>query len=1118
MLDIRKFICFSLFLILSTALAHGQCNRNTRIAISGNSPSLELCAGDQANGSVVFSTSNNGTQYSFVVTDQDDNFISSGTRSRIQFGDFGPGTYRIYGMSYSGSLRRPVGQNIFIAKLSGGCSELSINYITIHIADLEGGVVTTSGGDQEVSLCVGDGVSDVLDFMTSSPDADYRYIITDDAGDILVILDSPMADFENAPEGKCRVYGLSGSGTFLAQLGDNIYDTELTDGCEELSQNYIAINRIRTDGGRVATSANATRVYVCPNNDSDDLISFINNSDATHNYQYIITDNNGIIIGVPGGAMVDFNDAPPGVCRVYGASYTGSIGVGVGDNINGSISSACYSLSSNYIEVIRAIPQAGSVRSIDNDTIVYTCPGDTIVDLVDIMVLGGSNSQLAYLITSYEDTIIGFADQLPLNFTGAPSGICHVYVVAYTGDLNREVGIHVNQASFSDDCYDLSDDYLEVIRTRPEGGNIETANGETAVELCVGDGIPDIVTISNSSQSLAPYRYVVTDENNVIVGLPGVDFVDFDRAGGGICRIWGVSFIGEFSGRIGDNLDLISLSDDCYELSDNFIEVTRLLIDAGEVLSDDGRSVIYTCPGDGIDDFISYHSTSNTNARLSYVITNENNSVLAIFSDTSINFENVGQGICRIWAIAYTGNIILSGGQDVTMADLASGCAALSTSFLEVHRSLPNAGSIATLNGETNVLICNGDGSEAIVFFEVADLSSADVRYIITDDQDYILDIITDTQMDFSNAPTGVCRIYGISFTGDLAWQRGDNINEVLPAEDCFDLSDNYIEVTRNGVDGGIVTTEDNMSRVSICPGNGISNLIGFITTSESPGNYGYIVTDINNNVLGLPSSNEVDFEGAGIGTCRLWGVSYSGTITIDVGDNIILDPITDGCYDLSTNFVTVSRDNPNWDSFSTRQGDVSVEVTVGDGIPSVVSFSRDGRTFGLSSLLITDADGNILGITSGNAVDFEGAGEGVCYVYGIAYTGNLLASEGLNINSDILSSDCYDLSDNPVVVTRSNRFDGPEGPSAYKFLDVKSDVSINYGQISKLLRIQLVDSNEQFGQIYIHSSQGELVWISDIDGYLELDMNDLNIRHGIFLITYRDNEFVKTKKIIITE
>jgi hypothetical protein len=69
-----------------------------------------------------------------------------------------------------------------------------------------------------------------------------------------------------------------------------------------------------------------------------------------------------------------------------------------------------------------------------------------------------------------------------------------------------------------------------------------------------------------------------------------------------------------------------------------------------------------------------------------------------------------------------------------------------------------------------------------------------------------------------------------------------------------------------------------------------------------------YLVTNETNELLATTPGPNIDFGPAGVGTCRVWALSYSGNIIVGMGDDAASAVLTDGCFDLSDNFVTVVR------------------------------------------------------------------------------------------------------------------------------------------------------------------------------------------------------------------
>ena len=107
---------------------------------------------------------------------------------------------------------------------------------------VQGGQVATSDNQTEVTTISGDGIADVITFSTSSTaTASYTYIITDSNGGILTTKTSSH-DFESAPAGTCRVYGISYNGD-LDVTDKNISDTGLATGSYDLSDNWITVIR-----------------------------------------------------------------------------------------------------------------------------------------------------------------------------------------------------------------------------------------------------------------------------------------------------------------------------------------------------------------------------------------------------------------------------------------------------------------------------------------------------------------------------------------------------------------------------------------------------------------------------------------------------------------------------------------------------------------------------------------------------------------------------------------------------------------------------------------------------------------------------------------------------------
>ena len=228
----------------------------------------------------------------------------------------------------------------------------------------------------------------------------------------------------------------------------------------------------------------------------------------------------------------------------------------------------------------------------------------------------------------------------------------------------------------------------------------------------------------------------------------------------------------------------------------------------------------------------------------------------------------------------------------------------------------------------------------------------------------------------------------------------------------CFDLS-NSITVNRTEAEGGTISLVDGTSEATFCTSDGISdsfvvNLSGNIGTSI------WVVTDTNGNILDLPSGNNFDFEGT-TGVCQIWNLSYSGSINgAVIGANV---SGMSGCFDLS-NPITITKNGTEGGEITGPTG-TSYFACVGDGEPDVVEITHTGFVGPFTQCVVTDVDGYILGIPSGNMVDFEGVDVGVCFITCITYQFGLA---GVNLGDNIADlNGCFSLSNNITVIRSSS-------------------------------------------------------------------------------------------------
>ena len=148
-------------------------------------------------------------------------------------------------------------------------------------------------------------------------------------------------------------------------------------------------------------------------------------------------------------------------------------------------------------------------------------------------------------------------------------------------------------------------------------------------------------------------------------------------------------------------------------------------------------------------------------------------------------------------------------------------CSDVSDNFVTVTRTIPEAGTISIdieatddaegttiIDDEQNATILAGDGiPNPIVVQRAGNEENLSFLYVITDDNNIILNITDTNVIDLEGVEPGTCRIWGWSYRG--VPENGDifigDPLQALEDADCSDVSDNFVTVVR----GDVLATND---------------------------------------------------------------------------------------------------------------------------------------------------------------------------------------------------------------------------------------------------------------------------------------------------------------------
>ncbi len=838
--------------------------------------------------------------------------------------------------------------------------------------DVKGGLISTN---DETTICTGDGNDDIVNVSIVNQVIDEEtWVVTNELGDIVAINDNATFNFEGAESGTCYIYHISHDDTVEGiEIGSSVFSLG---GCVSIS-NGLEIIRIGINGGLITT---IDPINICSGDGIADLVSVNLTDNVGANSGWIITTLEGNIEALPLAPPFDFEGAITGTCLIYHISFEeGLSGYSVGLNVDDLL--GCYHLS-NPITVNRTKVDGGVISTLDPTEV---CADNGVEDLINVDLMNVEGSNTAWVLTNNIGDIIGLPAGPPFDFDQAGSGICFIYHLAFEGAIEGlAIDLNINDIT---GCYDFSNRIM-VTRNVVDGGQLTTMD---PVNVCSGDGISDLIDVTLSNAMSSEIAWMITDDAGIIIDIPSGPPFDFEGAEAGECWIFAISYESLEGLTIGESSSFLQ---GCFALS-NRIVVTRNAISPGLISTVSPTEI---CTGDGINDILDISQTGAEGLTENWIVTDESGNILSEGFFPPFDLEGLPGGTCLFYHVSINEIENLESGNNIN--DL-TGCFALSNA-ITVLRNEVHGGLIETADF---VNICVGDGLADVVNIQLTEEVGTFSTWVITDDTGNILEFDVAPPFDFEGAGTGVCIIRHLSYTDLSGLVVNENIDDL---EGCFNFS-NEITITRSEVAGGIITTQD---PISICVGDGNEDIISATVSGNTGANNTWVVTDEALTILEFNTDGNFNFEGAPGGICLLWHLSFeTGLEGAEVGLNA---GDLQGCFALS-NAITVTRNEVSSGSISTTD---PTDICFGNGSNTIVTVNvseaiGEGHTY-----LITDDTGTILNMSADGVIDFNGAGEGTCYISYVSYNGLLNGNE-IGENIDDLEG-CFSIS-TPIEIIRTN-------------------------------------------------------------------------------------------------
>ena len=517
-------------------------------------------------------------------------------------------------------------------------------------------------------------------------DQNYAYLLTDETGLLLEIAQDGFFDFNPLTDGIYFIYGLNYVGDLIAEIGSDIFSQALAEGCFELTDANIQVNRISmevvVDGGQITATTEQTAITFCADAGQDEFVVVQQtNNGLGDEYRFIVTDSDNRLIEIMETDTISFEFSPNGLYIIKGVSYAGTILAETGDNLNMvPFASGNFAFSENEIEVTRTSVDGGVITTLDGQSSIdISTLGEETVALVEVINNRTTEENYAYLLTDETGLLLEIVTDGSFDFNPLTNGTYFIYGLNYVGNLIAETGNNIFSQPLADGCFELSDTNIQINRTSMEvtvdGGQITSSTERNSFRLCVGAGQNEFITVRQNSNGIGDqYTFIVTDSDNQLIEIMETDSTSFESAPDGICYIKGVSYAGIVLAKSGDNLNTIPFASGNFAFSENEIEVTRIRVDGGHLSATTGATEISFCEEDDVSDTLNLVITTTSDKPYALTVIDGEGNLLEIIDGTTVDFSKYSRGFYFVRGVSYTGDVFIELGQDQSLVPFSTGC------------------------------------------------------------------------------------------------------------------------------------------------------------------------------------------------------------------------------------------------------------------------------------------------------------------------------------------------------------------------------------------------------------------------------------------------------------
>ena len=911
----RWFIwIFSTIIFILAGDLHSQCLPHNISSPNAINDVIYACAGDGKPDNVIFAkVDTSHTKYAFVLADAGDNIIMVQNTPTFNFDGGNPKAFRVWGLSYTDTIKYTIGLDVTSITAVGGCIRLSENVIRVVREVPAAQDAFFKNGGQDTFICFNNATKDTLVMeLPARSTGNLVFLVTTFNGTIIDEFFDKTYVIESLPPDTYLIYQVVYTGNLIIANGlSNISNAAISDGCYS-----VGINAVRLDiDSLLAVSIepiNQQSIFCPGDGKADDFFVRFTGGQASAT-ALVLLDENNICHDISHTNAFNLDTNPEGNYTIRALGYSGTLLLKVGDTvlIGGSVqmSSDCFIWSSNSIPVSLFVPKGGLLTTSTNDTLLFACPGDNLPDRIIFTAKNNSKTNYNVLIVNEIGKILSVT---PLgtfiDFEAYQVGVCRAYGVAYTGQFFAQKDSLLNRVLASG-CYDVSENFLTINKSVAKGGSISLKGGATSYFACPTHTESRKLNLERKLNSVSPYDYVLTTEGGLILDFIKNDSLSFESTSLSSLRIYGVAYSGKKVITKASNLFVSSYSDGCYSISDNFIRVSFELPRGGGILLPNGSAKELFCPSESGNKIITFRNVNVSSNPYDFIITDSTLKIVDIVSSFNYNFDSLPHGQYFVYGVSYFGDRSVNKGSLLRLDTYSDDCFEFSAGRIEVVVGEIDGGRLTTSEGSDRVFTCPSNLDQDIIQMIPINDRSLGYRYILANEQDIIVGFSSVDKIDFGNAAINSrCRIYGVAYKGDFTGVINRNVFQTAYSDKCYDVSKNYVLVTKTVPPPHRIITSLKDSVITLCAGDSIADTIK-VSTSDTLGfKVAYLGVE-NNKISKVYSTNRLEFEHDSAGLLKIYSVIYTGKLLVSAGVDMVSGlAISDDCFSLSSNFVIIDK------------------------------------------------------------------------------------------------------------------------------------------------------------------------------------------------------------------